>query len=115
MQTLGPIFLNLLLLPKDLSPAILRLLIVQIKGVIDELSEGHVFVILHYACFGLCTVNLEHFGNEAADVVVGQDIELVWRENISQEAEDLEEDELILNGALIVYFLLGVGVLVAQA
>ena len=47
-------------------------------------------------------------------MVVGQNIELIWRENICQETEDLKEDELILNGFLIVYLLMRVGVHVAQ-
>ena len=48
-------------------------------------------------------------------MVVGQNIELIGRENICQEAEDLEEDELILDSFLVVYFLMWVGVCVAQA
>ena len=114
-QTLRRNFVRkLLLLFEYLSSTVLCLLIVQIKSIIDELSECHILGVLHHALLSICAVNLEHFGNEATDMVVGQNIELIWRENICQETEDLEEDEFILNGFLIVYLLMRVGVHAAQ-
>ena len=114
-QTLRRIFVGkLLLFFEYLSSTVLSLLIVKIKSIIDELSESHILGVLHNALLSICIINLKHFGNESTDMVVGQNIELIWRENICQETEDLEEDELILNGFLIVYLLMRVGVHVAQ-